>query len=86
MVTQAPETAPEIKHHNLWFDYKSNSRIRFKKENCFENEAYPRIYRITTERLDFTVPRRMTIFSDKHVFIPLAYYRQVLTNYDGAKP
>lgn len=66
---------------NLFFDYPDNSVIRFKKGNMFENDNFPYLYRIKTEKLDFTIPKKMVKIAEKHVYIPLAYYRNVLTNF-----
>lgn len=66
---------------HLFFDYKSGSKIRFKATNCFENDNYPLIYRIRTEKLLFDVPRCMTLIGKQYVYIPLDYYRNVLTKY-----
>jgi len=75
------QNKPHNPMKNLYFDYPSGSKIRFKKGNCLIHDDYPLIYRIKTKKLDFVIPRKMTLFSDKYVFIPLDYYRNVLTQH-----
>lgn len=65
----------------LWFDYPSTARIRILKSNCYENPEYPCIYRIITDKLDFTLPRSAVIFNAKHAYIPLQLYRKELDLY-----
>lgn len=66
---------------NLHFDYPSGAKIRFKKGNCLQHDDYPLIYRIKTNKLDFVVPRKFVILSPDHVFIPLSYYQNILTQH-----
>lgn len=66
----------------LYFDYPDTSRIRILKSNCFENDNYPCVYRIKTEKLDFLIPKTAVILGkDKYVYIALSEYRQALTNF-----
>lgn len=65
----------------LFFNYGSTAKIRIKKSNCYENPQYPCLYRIITEKLDFTIPKKAVIFTEKHVYVPLEIYRQKLISY-----
>lgn len=69
-----------MKNH-LFFDYKSTSRIRIKKCNCYQHDSYPYIYKIITKRLHFVIPKSMTIFTKEYVYIPLEYYRRILSDF-----
>ncbi len=69
-----------VKKH-LYFDYPSTAKIRFKAANCYESPDYPYIYMICTKRLNFSVPKSMTMIGKKYVYIPLAYYRNVITEF-----
>lgn len=64
----------------LYFNYPSTARIRIKKENVYYDNAQPYVYLIRTKKLEFLIPRIATIFSEKHVYIPLEQYRQALNN------
>lgn len=64
--------------HQLFFDYPSTARIRLKKCNCYQAPEYPCIYRIITDKLDFTVPRTAVLFNEKYAFVPLQLYRDAL--------
>lgn len=70
---------PNKKH--FFFDYASTAKIRFKISNCYESVDYPMIYLITTKRLNFHIPKCMTIKTAKYMYIPMDYYRIILTKY-----
>jgi hypothetical protein len=74
---------PTVKPYkkNLIFDYPSTARIKFKISNCYESDLYPAIYRIACKRLNFTVPKKFVIISDKYVYIPLDYYKIQLAKF-----
>lgn len=66
----------------LYFAYQSTARIRIRKENCLYCDNYPLIYRIVTDKLDFTVPRHAVIIGKgEHVYVSLHHYRQALDNF-----
>jgi hypothetical protein len=66
---------------NLFFDYQSNAKIRFKICNVFVNDTYPHLFGVKTDKLAFTVPKKMAIQTPKYLFIPLSYYQTVLTDF-----
>lgn len=67
--------------NSLFFNYDGKNKIRFKKSNLYQSDEYPYLYRIKTKRLDFVVPKSMTLMTKDHAYIPLDYYRNVLTTF-----
>lgn len=65
---------------DLFFNYRSASKIRIKKENCLYNEQFPYVFRIKTAKLDFLIPRAAVILTKQYAVISLEQYRLALTN------
>lgn len=66
---------------DLAFRYQSTAKIRFKLEHCFVSNDHPYVYRIRTEKLDFTVPRKFCILGKTHVYVPNSFYQRVLDKF-----
>jgi len=66
---------------NLFFDYASGAKIRFLISNCYENTQQPLLYLIKTDKLEFTIPKKMCIKNASYIHIPLDYYRNVLNEF-----
>lgn len=66
---------------SLFFDYPDTARIRFKRENVWENPDLPHIYRIKTKKMDFIVPRAAVIVGVNYVYIPNSVYKEAYTKY-----
>lgn len=60
----------------LFFDYPDTARIGIKCENVLENPAYPLVYRVKTQKLDFLIPKAAAIIGPKYVYIPNSLYKQ----------
>ena len=65
----------------LVFGYPSNAKIRIKICNVYENDAHPHIYLIKTEKLEFTIPKKQTIKTQTHVYIPNQIYQEELNKF-----
>lgn len=63
---------------DLYFKYDSTAKIKFKKKNVRQNDMYPGVYRIITEKLDFTIPSKLVIIEGDYAFIPNTFYQRVL--------
>ena len=63
----------------LFFDYQSTALIRFKECNVFTNDRG--LWRIKTEKLDFTIAQKLCIQSKGYVYIPNQLYREILNNF-----
>jgi hypothetical protein len=66
---------------DLYFKYPDTARIRIKKSNVLMAPEWPAVYGIVTKRLSFVIPKVAVVFTEKHAYIPLSIYREVLNKY-----